>query len=329
MVRKNQRQLGMNSDIGQSIVRRFSVHDESIFTLEQRISIILKKKHGTWVAVVWLDTGKELKDRPLAPLSLDLPNSRWLCRPVIQYQSKIAFRSHDTSCNSSVPPSDSAQSANLLASQYGSLLDHNSMRNDPMYALSELFEFSAASECQFLNMMQHQIEKEFFVIEAQTDWSLENLRYHKTLLDDHIQSMKGTLHALRRPLIPGSPAEERISEAVQNVLEDFTHLLEQAQTLAAKCIEGINTIVSTTQLKESREGIKQAEGLRRLTLLAFFFLPLSFTTSFFGMNFRELGTGTLSLWVVFVVLVPVVAVSSALCFWDELKDYLRFGYGTG
>lgn len=49
MVRKNQRQLGMNSDIGQSIVRRFSVHDESIFTLEQRISIILKKKHGTWV----------------------------------------------------------------------------------------------------------------------------------------------------------------------------------------------------------------------------------------------------------------------------------------
>lgn len=49
MVRKKQRQLGLNNDIGQSIVRRLFVHEESIFTLEQRISIILKKKHGTWL----------------------------------------------------------------------------------------------------------------------------------------------------------------------------------------------------------------------------------------------------------------------------------------
>lgn len=189
-----------------------------------------------------------------------------------------------------------------------------------MYALSELFQFSAASECQFLNMMQYQIVKDVFVLEANTSWSLEDLRYHKTLLDDHIQSVKSTLQTLRRPMMSGASAEENTSEAMQNVSEDSTHLLEKAQTLAARCIEGINTIVSTTQLKESREEIKQAEGLRRLTLLAIFFLPLSFTTPFFGMNLVELGSGTLSLWVVFVMLVPVA------CFWEELMDYLRFWY---
>ena len=121
-----------------------------------------------------------------------------------------------------------------------------------MYALSELFQVSAASECQFLNMMQYQIVKDVFVLEANTSRSLENLRYHKTLLDDHIQSVKSTLQTLRRPVMSGASAEENTSEAMQNVSEDSTLLREKAQTLAARCIEGINTIVSTTQLKESR-----------------------------------------------------------------------------
>ena len=50
-VRKNQRQLIANNSTGDSIVRRFSIHDEATFALEQRISItmIKRRKHGAWI----------------------------------------------------------------------------------------------------------------------------------------------------------------------------------------------------------------------------------------------------------------------------------------
>jgi Mg2+ and Co2+ transporter CorA len=48
------------------------------------------------------------------------------------------------------------------------------------------------------------------------------------------------------------------------------------------------------QLKESKKVIEKAESSHKLTLLAFLFLPVSLSTSFFGMNFREFGQGQLS-----------------------------------
>ena len=151
--------------------------------------------------------------------------------------------------------------------------------------------------------------------------SLENFRYHKGVLDDQAHSIKGIIRALSKPINLGGAGDQKGSEALDTLVEDWEHLLELAQTLATKCVEGMDIIVSTIQLQESQEAIKQARGLQRLTLLAFFFLPLSLTTSFFGMNFREFGTGKLSVWVVFVVLVPVLVVSAALCFWEKCKEY--------
>ena len=56
-VRKNQRQLIANNKIGDSIVRRFSIHDEATFALEQRISITIvkRRKQGAWVCESSLD----------------------------------------------------------------------------------------------------------------------------------------------------------------------------------------------------------------------------------------------------------------------------------
>ena len=68
---------------------------------------------------------------------------------------------------------------------------------------------------------------------------------------------------------------------------------------------------------ESRKAIDQAERLKRLTLLATFFIPLSFTTSLFGMNFEELGQGHLHVWLFAVVSAPVLVLSYCAYVWDE------------
>jgi hypothetical protein len=53
--KKHQRQLGVSGTIGESIIRRFSIHEESAFTLEQEVSFCVKRKNGGWV-------GKRLPD---------------------------------------------------------------------------------------------------------------------------------------------------------------------------------------------------------------------------------------------------------------------------
>ena len=49
-----------------------------------------------------------------------------------------------------------------------------------------------------------------------------------------------------------------------------------------------NQLVSTLALKESRKSIEQSVSTKQLTQLAYVFLPLSLSTSAFGMNTVEL-----------------------------------------
>jgi len=52
---------------------------------------------------------------------------------------------------------------------------------------------------------------------------------------------------------------------------------------------------------EAKRNIEQADRIEHLTKLAFFFLPLSFTASIFGMNIKEIQTSNPPVWAFFVV----------------------------
>lgn len=87
-------------------------------------------------------------------------------------------------------------------------------------------------------------------------------------------------------------------------------------------------ITNRAMLKEARKSVDQAETVTKLTYLAFFFLPLSFTASLFGMNFKQFGTGSLNIWVMFVVLVPIMGVSCIICFWSQVWNFIA-GFQKG
>jgi Mg2+ and Co2+ transporter CorA len=71
----------------------------------------------------------------------------------------------------------------------------------------------------------------------------------------------------------------------------------------------MHIVINNNMLVESQRAIEQAAGVAKLTRLAFFYIPLSFTTSFFGMNFVQFGTGELSIWLWFAVSIPIFFVS--------------------
>jgi Mg2+ and Co2+ transporter CorA len=257
--------------------------------------------------------------------------------PVIQHGSRIAMklkRPYDSVpiSMSNVPyASATSQSASLLHKDYGQTLNTEIMKVDAFYALSELFFFSASSTCQFLNLIEKQINNQEHPILPHLQNCFDNLQYTKEVLEEllgDIELLLGSIAArgtLKWPKASLPAHVEIVNRMAETLLEDYRHIEIRIKRLSTRCSAGMTLIMNTALLAESRRGFEQAGGMARLTLLAFFFIPLSFTSSFFGMNFKELGNNNLnlSIWVWFVVSVPIFVLSVVLCFWSSVHNWAR------
>lgn len=89
---------------------------------------------------------------------------------------------------------------------------------------------------------------------------------------------------------------------------DFRTLRQQANEVQAR-IGSIETIVlNTSALQESRRAIRQARRVQQLTYIAFLFIPVSFVTSFFGMNLGKPEDSKAFAWIIIAISIPL-----ALC----------------
>lgn len=93
---KHQQALSATGRAGDSIIRRYAVHNETTFTLVQEISCFVKPvKHG-WTGLVWLDVGRDLYEQSpglwFAPTAQGLSGSH-TCLPVIQHPQKMSSMS--------------------------------------------------------------------------------------------------------------------------------------------------------------------------------------------------------------------------------------------
>jgi len=83
--------------------------------------------------------------------------------------------------------------------------------------------------------------------------------------------------------------------------------------------------------RQTERAIQQTDRLSKLSFLAYFYFPLSFAASFYGMSFKELGD-QLSIWTYFVMAGPLLVLSviawyvnvRAICTlcWTFLRDHL-------
>lgn len=83
-------------------------------------------------------------------------------------------------------------------------------------------------------------------------------------------------------------------------LTSIEFLLQEGRTLETHVRDQLGLHVGSLALEDSRKSIeeskrsiKQANAMGRITILAFFFVPFSLVTSFFGMNVKEIsGSGS-------------------------------------
>jgi len=171
--------------------------------------------------------------------------------------------------------------------------------------------------------MQTRVNEAINLSDDHESLALSNLKYSKSILDEHAENTSNTLECLQArgdsswPRAKEATHVKVVDEVVGDLIRDYEHLIRKTKAIAKKALENMDIITTGVQLQESQTALRKADGVHRLSLLAFFFIPLSTTASFFGMNFKELGTGALNIWVVFVVL-PVMTISLAVCFWDNL-----------
>lgn len=218
------------------------------------------------------------------------------------------------------------QTAALIPIGYGSKLRLEKLDRGVMYVLYEIFAMSAHSESRFLVQVDLTLRRTLGQVNEDRFDGFTDLTFMRRLLYRHIQQIQTAMTALKnfRSLDSSdhrgsnenkaSNTEAKAGTTTMWVLQDFNSNLEYAMTLDKQCQEGIAVLMSSASIAESRKAMALQERIGKLTMLAFLYVPLSFTTSFFGMNFKELNQQVISIWIWFVMAAPVIAITQIAYF---------------
>jgi hypothetical protein len=291
-------------------------------------------------AVVCSDCGRDLRNSPKGPwLGVHLPlNAEYYTHflPVPEHLSWDTSRSPDIVQDHQRVKAKSAlkqlpQSLARLPRTYGASQDLNSMHEDPFYALNSIFSFFVCSEAHVLSFLATQIEANSSPIEEDSEVadtaSLSNLLHCRQLLEGHVEELQYVLGIVKRR---GSTTWSRASsevavKAASSLQQDLEYLVKRAIVIQNRSETSIALSMNVASIGEARRGVQQNKSLFRFTILASVYVPLSFTASLFGMNFQQFGQGQLSIWVYFVVSVPVFVLSALFLFvsQDAISNTIR------
>ncbi|KAJ5383487.1 hypothetical protein N7517_001398 [Penicillium concentricum] len=334
---------------GDSLVREYSTVCSSFSVIEQWISICITKTDEGWTVIAWMDQGRPLEQSPPGPWTNHI-KSNATPLPILQHHPKMAFRTTtnrlDPKANASA---DIAQSTAILPLQYDSLIALVDLARraprDPLSMCIPLFTHTAFSEVQFLNLIESRIQIQINTItESVKADELGTLQYFYTILNRHAQQLKDSTRALYKlaerssqglNVVPpnlgiGTPRRTSETETVRNLgansscgaftikglLEDYEELHARCIDLSKMCTRGITMAMNKATIEESRKAIEQSERLKKLTLLATLFIPLSFCSSLMGMNIDLLGQNAVKFWWFFVLCIPVTLFAYCIFLWD-------------
>ncbi|KAF5969746.1 tetratricopeptide repeat domain-containing protein [Fusarium bulbicola] len=315
-----------NFAVGDSVVRRFLVHNRHHFSIEQRLSIEVIHHTRTWSVIVWQDSGKDIS-RGASGHLFNLQNATTL-HPIFQHRPRMATTGTTDRAGSSAQEAEPfPQSINHLQANYGRHLKSDIMVNDVFYALSELFEFSAASVDQLLKHFEDSIA-ELLRLDNPDTTKISELLILKSYIDDYRSYVGNILKIVKTRGNPKWPRvtkadpkkRERADLAAERLELRYEHLLGKCERLSEHCAGGISILMSLDAHEQTAKAMTQAGRLGKLSVLVYVYIPITFAASFYGMNFAELGDH-LSIWCFFAMAAPLLVVSMVAWFVDVRTTY--------
>ena len=344
-------QEGTLAEAGRSIVRRMNIHSGDSLVIEQEISCCHLERGGNWtgilfdvitpsqlnriVVLAWTDSGQDdTFDFLPVPTNDCFKGSadRLDCCPVF-FEKDLSEKPCASEPQDCMQNPKIKQPLSSLPANYGNTIDWKKAAFNPLFAVQELFTFHAASELQYLNMLEQFILDQISEAEStqvKTDiCSILHFDYARSILtrhDTHIHSLVSSLEkGLKRWKEPVSDIQPHNNEDLRSMLQtDLGYLSTRIQNIISLCEAGRSTLMSQVSIEETKRSNERAVLVTELTKttnrLTFIFLPISFVTSAFGMNFKQFGQGTLSVWLWVAITLPLLVACVVLV---EKGNYIK------
>ena len=158
-------------------------------------------------------------------------------------------------------------------------------------------------QMEIANVVLEKWEKRSEAKEVKSRWSLKDERDHGKRVENHTRRCKSEIENFRR---------QRGRFAEQQRFVEHRH----------------NTMISQMQLREARTSTQSAEDIRLFTYVTIIFLPLSFSTSLFGMQSKPSGdivltmlqTTAIALAITFFFLANMKPIDRNGRFWSKRLD---------
>ena len=294
-----------------------------------------------------MNIGRSLSDSPPNPWT-DHRSPRASALPIIQHHPKMTLRKIGESERHELLTRQKSlfQSIAVLSVDYASILSMTDLANQakskPLAALIPVFAHAAFSEAAFLNFMRKLVREEMKPLSRQQYRivAFENLQYLEEILKRHVAQLKSCIKTInmlaeRSRYQPyrsrshlsglddssGQPEQTAFpgttgTFSTQGILQDYEYLLKTCTHLWNRCATAMDVDMNKTMIVEARKAMEQTERMKKLSLLATYFIPLTFTASLFGMNFDVLGQGEQPVWWYFVFALPLTVVTHFLNSWD-------------
>ncbi|KPM45190.1 hypothetical protein AK830_g1365 [Neonectria ditissima] len=315
-----------NLTMGDSVIRDFHLHDLNHFSIEQKISLQLVKGAKVWTLLIWTDCGMGLhktRSGPLWKMHTVYGPSMTMLPIVSSVKNQAIDRTLDTRNTQGEDGKDALPSEQdipnvvepllHLHKELGISLNSRLAHNDPFYMLDEIFRLFVTSEYQFLNLMHAKVD-ELAHFDTHRPDSTSELKRIKELVNKHAERIEDLIPVIKArggdwPRAPGETRSEQkdpTKEYSEQLTVLFDKVLRRARAVSELCQFGISDLGNEMTIREARRSKKQAGVMAKITVVAFVLGCLSFTTSFFGMNFMELDGSKRSIWLWFAVSVPVL-----------------------
>ena len=281
--------------------------------------------------IVWLDCGDDLCQSPSGPW-LDSPESQFhtYFRPIALYKPNIALKDHQTtvthdgSTSPRLPSTKLPQSVSLLPELYGRSLNSRAMNKDPFYALTELFDFFCASELESFNIISiklDDIRNSSSDLEANSMAQMQaNLAHHRKALEDHVHKIFETWSFVKNRRFLRWPRSQtsKAYKAAARIEHDLEYLRDRSRVLQKRCERELTIMNNNANIAEARRGIDQGKRVFKITVLAFLYVPFSFSCSIFGMNFVQFSDLRHGYWVWVSVTLPILVISVLYITWEDI-----------
>ena len=251
---------------------------------------------------VWQDAGKDLSNSPSGPW-LDSQHAPFNTHiwPVTIHRRDTAFlkpklpRKESTASIrwTALPPHGIPQTISRIPTIYGRDTNTKELAHDPLYALTEVFRFIAASEAQFLEIsslvLERNMDGDFLQASTKQEATRVILVDLQKSLERHSTRIAAIVEFLRNDDcldVPRSTSDVTRT-SMKFLHRDFEFLLQSTRDHISRCIHELNTMMSEISVNEARRGMDQTRRAFKFTVLAALYIPLSFTCSLFGMNFVQ------------------------------------------